>query len=87
MPFHTDNSGSNDEDGHFIHRAYLPTTEDTTHLLLTYVFHLHGLPDHVILDQGSHFISWFWWELFCLLEVCLYASTAYHTQSDSNQKE
>lgn len=38
---------------HFIPCAYLLTTEDTTHLLIAYVFHLHSLPDHIISDWGT----------------------------------
>ncbi len=51
-------------------------------LFLDRIFRYHGLPDSIILDRGSTFISAFWKELTALLQVEHKASTAYHPQTD-----
>ena len=52
-------------------------------LFLDHIFCYHGLPDSIILDQDSTFVSAFWKELTTLLQVKHKASTAYHPQTDS----
>ena len=43
---------------------------------------LHGLPEEVISNCGTHFISQFMRELNKLLGIKIAASTAYHPQTD-----
>ena len=51
-------------------------------LFLDRIFRYHGLPDSIISDWGSTFVSAFWKELTTLLQVKHKASTAYHPQTD-----
>lgn len=44
---------------HFIPCAQLPTAENIACLIISHVFHLHGLPDQIISDQGPLFVSQF----------------------------
>src|SRR5258705_5790484 len=53
-----------------------------TRLLLEHIWHHHGLPEEVISDCGSAFISNFSCELTALLGVKLTPSTSYHPQTD-----
>lgn len=43
---------------------------------------MHGLPESVISDQGTQFISHFMKALYQLLGIKITASTAYHPQTD-----
>jgi len=47
-----------------------------------YVFKLHGLPDTMISDRGSQFVSEFWKELCSRLQIDARLSTAYHPETD-----
>src|SRR5258705_4161815 len=51
-------------------------------LFLDRIFRYHGLPDSVLSDRGSVFVSQFWSELLKLLQVKINTSTAYHPQTD-----
>lgn len=51
-------------------------------LFLDRIFWYHGLPDSIISDRGSVFVSKFWKELTSLLQVDHRTSTAYHPQTD-----
>src|SRR5260221_81349 len=51
-------------------------------LFLEHIWHHHGLPEEVISDHGSTFISNFSHELAALLGVKLTPSTSYHPQTD-----
>ncbi|KAL7280850.1 hypothetical protein ACG7TL_005794 [Trametes sanguinea] len=51
-------------------------------LFLDRVFRYHGLPESLVSDRGSTFVSSFWKELTALLRVQLRHSTAYHPQTD-----
>jgi hypothetical protein len=46
------------------------------------VYCLHGLPDNIISDQGTQFISEFWRHLSKRLAVTLRHSSAFHPQTD-----
>lgn len=43
---------------------------------------MHGLPDSIISDRASIFVSKFWSELTSLLKIDTRTSTAYHPQTD-----
>lgn len=72
----------------FSKRAHvIPTTSDVdsigiARLFRDHVFKLHGLPEEVISDRGTQFVSKFMRELNKLLGIKIAASTAYHPQSD-----
>jgi len=63
------------------------TTSDVTasgiaQLFRDHVWKLHGLPEEVISDQGTQFVSNFMRSLSQLLKIKIAASTAYHPQTD-----
>src|SRR5882724_8147285 len=69
------------------HAHAVPTTSDVTTSgiawLFTYhVWKLHGLPEEVISDRGTQFVSNFTRSLSQLLKIRIAASTAYHPQTD-----
>ena len=51
-------------------------------LLLDHVFRLHGLPDTIVSDHGSQFISAFWEHLMSWLGIKRKLSTTYQPQTD-----
>src|SRR5258705_888970 len=55
------------------------------HLFLKHVWRHHGLPEAVISDRGSTFMSNFSRELAALLDIQLTPSTAYHPQTDGHE--
>ena len=67
---------------HFIPCCETMTAPDLAWLFLDRIFRYHGLPESIISDRGSTFISKFWRELTKLLGIDLRTSTAYHPQSD-----
>src|SRR3979490_2986738 len=65
----------------------IPTTSDVNsvgiaRLFCDHIWKLHGLPEEVISDRGTQFVSQFMQELNKLLGIKVAASTAYHPQSD-----
>ncbi|KAI3353833.1 hypothetical protein L3Q82_005048 [Scortum barcoo] len=53
---------------HFVPLPKLPSAKETTELMLTHVFHLHGLPVDVVSDWGAHAPTGFQPPLFPDLE-------------------
>src|SRR6266850_7516625 len=74
---------------HLSKRAHvIPTTSDVTaarvaRLFRDHIWKLHGLPEEVISDWGTQFISNFTRSLSQLLGIRVAASMAYHPQTDS----
>src|SRR5712664_780724 len=69
----------------------IPTTSDVTaagvaKLFRDHVWKLHGLPEEVISNRGTQFVSNFTRSLSQLLGIRVVASTAYHPQTDSQTK-
>src|SRR5882724_3591078 len=65
----------------------IPTTSDVTalgiaRLFRDHIWKLHGLPEEVISDRGTQFVSNFMFSLSQLLKIRIAASTAYHLQTD-----
>src|SRR6184192_685481 len=65
----------------------IPTSSDVesagiARLFLDRVWKLHGLPEVVIYDRGSVFVSQFLTSLYHLLGICGRPSTAYHPQTN-----
>src|SRR3979490_1428188 len=70
----------------------IPTTSDVNSVGMARIFHdhiwkLHGLPEEVISDHGTQFVSQFMRELNKLLGIKVAASTAYHPQSDGQAEQ
>ena len=71
---------------HFIPIPKIPDAEETASLFLREVVRLHGLPNEVISDRGSQFVSNFWKRLLELLDIKQCLSSAYHPQSDGQSE-
>src|SRR5260221_3120535 len=56
-------------------------------LFLEHVWRHHGLPEAIISDRGSTFVSNFSRELAALLDIRLTPSTAYHPQTDRQTEQ
>jgi hypothetical protein len=67
---------------HFIPTHTTVTAIGAARLFLHNVWKLHRLPRVIISDCGPQFVSEFMKELYCLLEVKISTSTAYHPQTD-----
>src|SRR5882672_459620 len=78
---------------HLSKRAHvMPTTSDVTaagvaRFFRDHVWKLHGLPEEVISDRGTQFISNFTQSLSQLLGIRVAASTAYHPQTDGQTEQ
>ncbi len=55
---------------------------DVARLFLHHVWKHHGLPDSIVSDRGSQFVSAFWDELTQQLKIKARLSTAFHPESD-----
>ena len=66
---------------------YIPTSTDVNskgiaRLYFDHIFRLHGIPDSVISDRGTQFISEFTRALCALTETKQNLSTSFHLQTD-----
>uniref|UniRef100_A0A8C5Q1Z6 Gypsy retrotransposon integrase-like protein 1 n=1 Tax=Leptobrachium leishanense TaxID=445787 RepID=A0A8C5Q1Z6_9ANUR len=67
---------------HFIPLKKLPSSNELEHIFTKEIFRLHSIPNVIVSDRGSQFISKFW-RGFCLqLGVKLSFSSAYHPQTN-----
>lgn len=67
---------------HFVACPSLSTAEELASLFWRNIFRLHGLPDDIVSDRGSQFVSRFWKRFLELLGIKSSLSTAFHLQSD-----
>ncbi|GJY66965.1 retrotransposon-related protein [Tanacetum coccineum] len=67
---------------HFMALSHPYTTSSVAQVFLDTVYMLYGLPNSIVSDRESVFLSLFWQSLFKLLKVELKMSTAYHPQTD-----
>ena len=67
---------------HFVPCKESMTASELAWLFLDRIFRLHGIPESIISDRGSLFVSKFWSELTTLLQIDHRSSTAYHPQTD-----
>ena len=67
---------------HFVLIHTMVTAEGTARLFLHHVWKLYSLPKHVVSDRGPQFVASFTKELYRLLDIRLFSSTAWHPQTD-----
>lgn len=58
------------------------TAEDLAYVFFRNIYANHGLPNEIISDRGSTFMSKFWQSLMARIGLKHKASTAYHPQTD-----
>jgi transposase InsO family protein len=66
----------------FLRAKMISTSGDLAHLFIEHVYSKHGLPDNIVSDRGSLFVSSFWTSLCKQLQVTRNLSTAYHPESN-----
>ncbi|KAF8673092.1 hypothetical protein RHS04_07686, partial [Rhizoctonia solani] len=71
---------------HFIPTVKTIKAPDLAWLFLQHIFCTHSLPNTIISNQGSIFVSHFWTCLHELISICLKHSTAYHPCTNSQTK-
>jgi hypothetical protein len=67
---------------HFIPCTKTLSSNGLAILFLKNVFRIHGLPNNIVSDRGSIFVSQFWSALMKHLKIRQNLSSAYHPQSD-----
>jgi hypothetical protein len=67
---------------HFIPCKKTSSSKDTARFFLDNVYRYHGLPDDIVSDRGTQFVSKFWRSLFEILKVNIKLSSAFHPQTD-----
>jgi len=67
---------------HFIPTHTTVTAEGAARLFLHYIWKLHGLPKRVVSDRRPQFVALFTKELYRLLGIQIFSSTAWHPQTD-----
>jgi len=68
--------------GHFIPLKKLPSTEETSKIILDNIFKLHGILKEIISDRGKQFHSKFFKQFCKLLHCESKLFTAHHQQTD-----
>src|SRR5712672_1118907 len=63
------------------------TVKELAKLFLDQVWKCHGLPNAIISDHDSKFVSRFWREVHRLLGTKLLMSMAYHPQMDGSSEQ
>jgi len=71
---------------HFVPTHTMVTVEGAARLFLHHVWKLHSLPKRVVLDRGPQFVASFTKELYRLLGIRLFSSTAWHPQTDGQME-
>jgi len=71
---------------HFIPTRGLPSAEETAELFIKEIVKLHGIPDEIISDRGTQFVSRFWKRFLEVIGTKQCLSTAYHPQSDGQSE-
>ncbi|KNZ61877.1 putative retrotransposon nucleocapsid protein, partial [Puccinia sorghi] len=66
----------------FIRTKTTCTSSELADLFIKHVFSKHGLPDNIVSDRSSLFVSSFWTSLCQHLKIQQNLSTAYHPESD-----
>lgn len=58
------------------------TAHGLAKLFVVHVFRLHGLPQTITSDRGTHFVNRFWKRLCARLGISAKLCTAYHPETD-----
>lgn len=69
---------------HFLALPHPITAKSLSLVFFEHCYKLHGLPESIVSDRDSLFLSEFWQNLFKLSGTRLNMSTAYHPQSDGS---
>jgi transposase InsO family protein len=72
---------------HFIPCKETYTAEQLAQIFWSQIFKLHGMPEKIILDRGSTFVSEFWRAFLRSLRITPGFSTAYHPQTEGQTKK
>lgn len=67
---------------HFVPCNETISASDLAHLFMSKIFSAHGLPENIVSDRGSLFVSKFISSLCLMADVKQKISTAYHPQTD-----
>ena len=67
---------------HFVATGGNIDSERLAHIFVNHVFRLHGIPQSIISDRDSRFMSRFWRAIFEVLKTKLLYSSAYYPQTD-----
>lgn len=67
---------------HFIKAKETWGTDKLAQAFINHVFRLHGLPDTIVSDRGTTFMSRFWTSVLRLLRINPAPLTAFHPQTD-----
>lgn len=67
---------------HFVPCVEEMSAPDLAWLFIDRIFRYHGLPDSIVSDRGSLFVSNFWKALASRLDMTTRHSTAYHPRTD-----
>lgn len=70
--------------GHFLPLSHPISAKGLASVFFEQIYRLHGLPETIVSDRDSLFLSEFWQSLFKLSGTRLHMSTAYHPQSDGS---
>lgn len=71
---------------HFIGLSHPFTAYIVAKVFMDNIYKLHGLPESIISDRDSIFVSNFWQELFKLLGTELQMITSYHSQTNGQTR-
>lgn len=71
---------------HFLPVKHPYTAVTIAHLFFDNIVKVHGLPETIVSDRDTVFVSHLWKELFKRYKVNLNFTTAYHPQSDGQTK-
>ena len=71
---------------HFIPVKHPYTASTIAQAFLDNVVKLHGLPNSIVSDKDTVFVSHFWTQLFKLYKINLTLSIAYHPQTDGQME-
>lgn len=67
---------------HFVALPKLPSARETTDLLVTHVFRLHGIPQDIVSDRGPQFTSQVWKAFCTALGATVSLSSGFHPQTN-----
>jgi hypothetical protein len=67
---------------HFVPCSTSVTAEHTARIFIQQIYRLHGLPEDIVSDRGTQFVSRFWTKTCDSLNIKRNLSTLFHPQSD-----